>query len=157
MRTRRRTAADQHSRQTGATSSGRMGGPNLVRTRFGPLSRNGKPAENVLPMRAEVVRGVVPGYFPRPLRSRCVPPPAILPPQDPSRRIPFPSRRMAMSSQEEELTMWWDIVEDAMNGRIDNLKCPCKERKPIEVESNEHEVMVKCTHCGKFVEAQRPY
>lgn len=57
---------------------------------------------------------------------------------------------------EDEVSLWWDIVEDAMHRR-DNIKCPCEKKAPIEVESDEHQVVVRCTECGKFVEALQPY
>ena len=58
---------------------------------------------------------------------------------------------------EDEVTLWWDIIEEAMNQRTDDLKCPCDKRAPIEAEVDEHMCTVRCTECGKFVESMMPY
>ena len=62
-----------------------------------------------------------------------------------------------MTHDYDELSLWYDIVEEAMNGRDENLKCPCDKAQPVEAEVDEHMVRVQCTECGKFVEAVRPY
>jgi hypothetical protein len=52
----------------------------------------------------------------------------------------------------EELSLWHQVIEDAMNGRTDQLQCPCGEDAPVEAEVDEYRVKVNCTKCGKWID-----
>lgn len=52
----------------------------------------------------------------------------------------------------EELSLWHDILEDAINGHDEGLKCP-ECGGPVEAEADEYQVRVQCTKCGKWIEA----
>jgi hypothetical protein len=45
------------------------------------------------------------------------------------------SKEVQMSEHDyEELSLWHGILEDAVNGKTDQLKCPCGEDAPVEAE-----------------------
>jgi len=60
-------------------------------------------------------------------------------------------------SDYEVLSLWQDVIEDAINGKVDDLKCPCGEDKPVEAQVDEYRVRVQCTECGKWVEGVMPF
>lgn len=56
----------------------------------------------------------------------------------------------------EELSMWQDILDEVMAGRVDNHKCPFCEKKTVEADLDAEggAVRVSCLSCGKFVEGR---
>lgn len=57
----------------------------------------------------------------------------------------------------EELSMWQDILDDVVSGRLDGHVCPFCNKKTIEAEADEAGINVHCTNCGKWVEGSTPF
>ncbi len=57
----------------------------------------------------------------------------------------------------EALSMWQDILDEVVNGRLDGHVCPFCEKQTIDVTSDEARVFIKCNHCGKWVEGTNPF
>lgn len=56
----------------------------------------------------------------------------------------------------EELSMWQDILDEVMAGRVDNHKCPFCHKQTVEVDADADYggIRVSCVSCGKFVEGR---
>ena len=57
----------------------------------------------------------------------------------------------------DQLSMWQDILDDVVNGRMEGHTCPFCNKQTIEAEGDEAGVYVKCTNCGRWVEGAMPF
>lgn len=51
---------------------------------------------------------------------------------------------------EAQLTYWYDVLEEVVNGRPDGHACPFCGAAPLSVEREGASVEVKCTSCGEY-------
>ncbi len=56
---------------------------------------------------------------------------------------------------EAQLTYWYDVLEEVVNGRPDGHKCPFCNAEPLEVTISGR-IRVECTSCGEFFEGRLP-
>ncbi|MDX9721320.1 MAG: hypothetical protein RBU37_11290 [Myxococcota bacterium] len=52
----------------------------------------------------------------------------------------------------EEISMWQDILDDVISGRLEGHLCPFCGKKTVEARADEAEIYVKCNSCGKWIE-----
>ena len=52
--------------------------------------------------------------------------------------------------QEAQLTLWMDVIEEAINGRSNGLRCPVCEERPLEVETQGGFLKMSCGSCGAY-------
>jgi hypothetical protein len=54
----------------------------------------------------------------------------------------------------EQLSMWQDILDEVIAGRVSGHRCPFCEDTTIVAEADEYFISVKCTSCGRWIEGQ---
>ena len=56
--------------------------------------------------------------------------------------------------REANLTDWYDVLEEVVNGRPDGHSCPFCGANPLEVSGGVARVRVVCTTCGEYFEGR---
>lgn len=57
-------------------------------------------------------------------------------------------------SESEQLSVWQDILDEVMAGRVSGHRCPFCEDTTIVAEADEYFMKVHCTSCGRWIEGQ---
>jgi len=57
-------------------------------------------------------------------------------------------------SEYEQLSVWQDILDEVMAGRVTGHRCPFCEDSTIVAEADEYTISVRCTSCGRWIEGQ---
>ncbi len=54
----------------------------------------------------------------------------------------------------EQLSVWQEILDEVMAGRVTGHRCPFCEDPTIVAAADEYVLSVKCTSCGRWIEGQ---
>ena len=57
-------------------------------------------------------------------------------------------------SDEEELSVWQDVLDRVMAGRVSWHSCPFCGEASITAEIDEFQISVRCEKCGKYIEGR---
>ncbi len=57
-------------------------------------------------------------------------------------------------SDEEELAVWQDVLDQVMAGRTKGHLCPHCGKGEVAAEIDEYYLKVSCSKCGKWIEGQ---
>lgn len=59
-------------------------------------------------------------------------------------------------ADEAQLTYWYDVVEEVVNGRPDGHSCPYCGATPLKVEVTGARFRITCSACGEYLEGRMP-
>ncbi len=57
---------------------------------------------------------------------------------------------------EAQLTYWYDVLEEVVNGRPEGHTCPFCGATPLDVDTGGGKFRIACSACGEFFEGRLP-